>query len=93
VYAVGFIALGAEILLLYVRAWKLRGPLRLNPREQFITRAEISGWCIPIGVGIVALVVALTVPGRHFPWAGWVYFSMAILVPLHRIWSRRRQPT
>ena len=93
VYAIGFIALGAEILLLYLRAWKLRGPLRLNAREQYLTRAEISGWCIPMAVGLVSLVLALTVPARHFPWSGWIYFSMTILVPLHRIWFRRRQPT
>ena len=92
VYAIGFIALGVEILLLYVRAWKLRGPLRLNAREQFLTRAQISGWCIPMAVGLVSLVLALTVPARHFPWSGWIYFSMSILVPLHRIWVRRRQP-
>src|SRR5204863_72029 len=47
VYATGFTAIGAEILLLYLRAWKLRGPLRLNAHEQFLTRAELSGWCIP----------------------------------------------
>ena len=91
IYALGFTALGLEILLLYVRAWKLRVPLRLNAREQFLTRAELSGWCIPLVVGIVAFVLALTLPGRHFPWSGWIYFSMAILVPLHRIWVRRRE--
>ena len=92
IYAIGFIALGAEILLLHLRAWNLRGPLRLNAREQFLTRAELSGWCIPMAVGIAALVLALTIPARHFPWAGWIYFSMAILVPLHRVWFRRRAP-
>ncbi|HEX4641618.1 MAG TPA: TMEM175 family protein, partial [Chthoniobacterales bacterium] len=91
VYAIGFIALGTEILLLYLRAWKLREPLRLNAREQFLTRAEVSGWCIPITVGIVSLVLALTVPARLFPWSGWIYFSMAILVPLHRVLMRRRE--
>src|ERR1700751_2505236 len=30
VYALGLIAISAEILLLYVRAWHLRKPLRLN---------------------------------------------------------------
>jgi hypothetical protein len=89
-YSLGFIAIGGEILLLYLRAWKLRGPLRLNAREQFLTRAELSGWCIPIIVGTVALVLALTLPARHFGWSGWVYFSLAILVPLHRRIMRRR---
>ena len=30
IYAIGFIAIAVEILLLYLRAWKLREPLRLQ---------------------------------------------------------------
>jgi len=92
IYAIGFIALGAEILLLNLRAWKLRRPLRLNAREEALTRAELSGWCIPIAVGFVSLVLSQILSPRLFPWCGWVYFSMAILVPLHREWFRRRGP-
>jgi hypothetical protein len=91
IYAIGFTALSAQILLLYLRAWKLRGPLRLNAREQFLTRAELSGWCLPLLVGIIALILALTLPEQLLPWSGWIYFSLAILVPLHRIWNRPRE--
>lgn len=91
-YAIGFCALVIEILLLYLRAWKLRAPLRLNAREQFLTRAELFGWALPLLVGLVSLVLALTLPVRHYAWSGWVYFSMAFLVPLHRSWIRRRTP-
>ncbi|HZE58813.1 MAG TPA: TMEM175 family protein [Chthoniobacterales bacterium] len=92
VYAIGVIALGAEILLLYLRAWTLRRPLRLNAREESLTRAELSGWCIPIAVGTISLVLSQILPARHFPWCGWVYFSMAILVPMYRVWVQRRAP-
>src|SRR5437667_3296109 len=33
IYALGLIAISAEILLLNLRAWQLRDPLRLNERE------------------------------------------------------------
>ena len=92
IYAIGFTALNAEILLLYLHAWKLRGPLRLNPREQALTRAELFGWCLPLTVGIIALVLSASLPARHLNWSGWIYFSMAILVPLHRRLLRRQQP-
>lgn len=92
IYAIGFTAIAAEILLLYLRAWKLREPLRLNERERFFTRAELAGWSIPLSVGIVALVLALTLPVNHITWSGWIYFSMAILVPLQRWFRRRRAP-
>ena len=62
IYALGLIAISAEILLLYLRAWQLREPLRLNARERLVTRGELGGWCIPIGVGIVSLVLALSLP-------------------------------
>jgi uncharacterized membrane protein len=92
IYALGFIALGLEILLLYLHAWKLRGPLRLNDREKSLTRAEISGWCLPLTIGVISLVLSITLPLRYLNWCGWIYFSMAVLVPLHRALIRRRQP-
>jgi uncharacterized membrane protein len=92
IYAVGFIALSFEILLLYVHAWRLREPLRLNERERSLTRAEISGWCLPLIIGIVSLILAITLPVRDLNWCGWIYFSMTILVPLHRALVRRRHP-
>ena len=90
VYAIGFTAIALEILLLYLRAWKLRGPLRLNAREQFLTRADVMGWGIPAIVGVIALVLALTLPVSHISWSGWIYFSMALLVPAHKWFLARR---
>jgi len=62
----------------------------LNTRERFITRYEIAGWSLPVAVGIISLVLALTLPIREIAWSGWVYFSMIILVPLHSAYRRRR---
>lgn len=91
IYAIGFTALSAAILLLYLRAWKLRGSLRLNEREQVLTRAELFGWSLPLTIGIIALVLSMTLPVRRLDWSGWIYFSMAILVPLHRRLIRWKQ--
>src|SRR3954468_7407421 len=71
-YSLGFIAIGAEILLLYLRAWKLRERLRLNAGEKFLTRAKLTGWCMRMVVGLAALILSLTVPARHFAWSGWI---------------------
>jgi uncharacterized membrane protein len=91
VYALGLVGISAEILLLYWRAWRIREPLRLKDRERAITRAELAGWLIPITVGIASLVLALTLPIENIAWAGWIYFSMAILVPAHKRFIRRRR--
>ncbi|HEV2841248.1 MAG TPA: TMEM175 family protein [Chthoniobacterales bacterium] len=90
IYAIGFTAIALEIVLLYLRAWKLRGPLRLNAREEFLTRADMTGWSIPATVGVIALVLALTLPEDQISWSGWVYFSMAVLVPVHKWFLARR---
>jgi hypothetical protein len=90
IYALGLIVISAEILLLNLRAWQLRGPLRLNEGESLVTRGELSGWSIPVSVGIVSLVFALTLPREQIQWSGWVYLSMIILVPLHNYYLKRR---
>jgi len=92
IFAIGFTAIAVEILLLHLRAWQLREPLRLNPRERFLTRADMAGWSVPAGVGMVALVLALTLPARFVSWSGWIYFSMTILVPAHKWFLARREP-
>jgi uncharacterized membrane protein len=90
VFALGFTAIAVEVVLLNLRAWRLREPLRLNAKERLITLYEITGWCIPVAVGILSLVLALTLPREQIEWSGWVYFSMVILVPVHSAYRRRR---
>jgi len=89
VFALGFTAIALEMLLLNLRAWQLREPLQLNARERAMTFREVTGWSIPVGVGIISLILAVSLPREQIEWSGWVYFSMAILVPLHRACSKR----
>jgi uncharacterized membrane protein len=90
VYALGTTVIALEILFLNLRAWKLREPLRLNEREQLMTQGELSGWSIPVGVGLLALVLALTLPVEKVQWSGWSYFLLFILLRLHGRWQRRK---
>ena len=90
IYALGLIAISGEILLLNFRAWQLREPLRLNAREQLMTRGELTGWSIPVSVGLVSLVLSFTLPIEQIAWCGWVYFLMAIILRVHGFWHRRR---
>ena len=89
IFAIGFTAIALEIVLLYARAWHLREPLRLNEREKSLTRDNMAGWSMPVCIGIVSLVLALTLPIEQLAWSGWVYFSMVLLVPLYRAWRKR----
>src|SRR6266699_2790206 len=80
IFALGFTAIALEMVLLNLHAWQLRAPLRLNVKERLITLYEVTGWSIPVGIGIVSLVLALTLPREQIEWSGWVYFSMVFLV-------------
>jgi uncharacterized membrane protein len=91
VFALGFTAIALEMVLLNLRAWQLREPLRLNATEKAITLNEVTGWSIPVGVGIISLVLALSLPREHIEWSGWIYFSMAILVPLYKVYFGRKR--
>src|ERR1700737_747199 len=90
IFALGLVAISAEILLLNLRAWQLREPLRLNALEKLVTRGELTGWSVPVSVGVVSLVFALTLPAEQIQWSGWIYFSMIVLVPLHDRYHRRK---
>jgi uncharacterized membrane protein len=90
-YALGFAAIAVEILLLNLRAWRLREPLRLNDHEKSLTRGEIIGWSVPTVVGLASLILALSLPMKHIGWSGWVFMSLSFLTPLQRRWARRRR--
>ena len=88
-YAIGFAAIAGEILLLNWRAWHLREALRLNAREVAMTRNEIVGWSVPLSIGLVSLILALTLPVRWVDWSGWIYFLLALITPISRRLLRR----
>lgn len=90
IYGLGFTTISLEILLLNLRAWRLREPLRLNDREKWMTRGEISGWSVPAAVGLVSLILALSLPIKNIGWSGWVYLTLSFLVTLQRGWHARR---
>jgi len=94
IYGLGFSAIAVEIILLNLGAWRLREALRLNEHERSLTRGELFGWSLPAAVGLLSLLLSLTLPLRYLEWSGWVYLSLAFLVPLQRRWqarARRRQ--
>jgi len=89
IYALGLIAISAEIFLLNLRAWQLRQPLRLNAREELMTRGELTGWSIPVIFGMLSLLFSFALPIEQIAWCGWIYFLMAITLRAHKFWRRR----
>ena len=89
-YALGFTAVSGEIVLLNFRAWQLRDALQLNARERLMTHSEMTGWSIPISVGIVSLLLSQTLPIGEIAWCGWIYFSLPVPLLLHHILRKKQ---
>ncbi len=93
IYGVGFVAVQFIFFLLYLRAYALRGALELNTHEVSITREEIQGFLLTMGVGLLSIAIALFGGEEAASWAGYAYL---LLFPLlmgnaYLMGSRRRR--
>jgi uncharacterized membrane protein len=93
VYSAGFVAIQLVFVLMYLRAYWLRGELGLDASELSVTREEIQGALLNIAVGLVSMAIALLGSGETVNWAGYAYI---LVFPLQWIngyvmGSRRRR--
>lgn len=73
IYGAGFVALQIVLVLLYLRAYKLRGALGLDAHESSITREEIQGFLLMVVVGFISIAVAVLGGQDAASWAGLAY--------------------
>lgn len=82
IYGAGFVAVQSVLALLYVRAYALREPLELDAHERSVTREEVRGFLLNVGVGLASISIALLGGVPAVSWAGFVYcliFPLQIL--------------
>jgi Endosomal/lysosomal potassium channel TMEM175 len=92
IYGAGIIALYGLLALLYVHAYRQRERLELTPVETFDTRASIVAHLLAVGIGLVSVAVALTVPERLVGLAGFTYFLFGPVMGVYgSITGRRRR--
>jgi hypothetical protein len=91
VYGVGFVAMAASVLALYLHAWSRRTALALDSLEVHETRAAIGAWAILTATGVISTVVALTVPATMAGLPGWVYASLGVLMPIYGWYMQRER--
>lgn len=89
IYGLGYTAVFIALALLYWHGYRRREELELTEVEKCDTRWEIGGLLCQATIGVTSIVIALVVPPRHLKWAGFVYFSLAIVMFLHG-WGRGR---
>jgi hypothetical protein len=80
VYSAGFVAMMSVFALLYWNVYRKRDALGLSPLEIFDARAGVRTHLISVGVGLVSIVMALTLPVYLIAFSGMIY---ALQGPLH----------
>lgn len=87
-YSLGFAALFAVFFLMTWRAWKWRGRLELDEREEALTRSSLWSHGISVGFGLVSAGIAAVgiAPGV----AGFLYFGLGPVQAMNGVrWGRR----
>lgn len=78
----GFIAFCIVFMLMYRHAKFRKNELRLNEFENYQTDTSAFVWGGSALIGVISIVIALTIPPRFMPFAGFVYFLLGVWVPL-----------
>jgi uncharacterized membrane protein len=94
-FALAFGSMGAVMWALYFRAWRLRGSLQLDVREQILTRAALWSWGLVPLVATLSITLALLIPAtRSSGWElglpGYVFFCLHLGELVSARWARRR---
>lgn len=85
IYGGGFVAVQLVFVLLYLRAYQLRGTLGLGAYEVSVTREEIQGFLLNVSVGLVSVAVVVLGGQGAVSLAGLVY---VLIFPFQSINAR-----
>jgi len=87
IYGLGLAGIFCCYAALYYRAYRLRARLRLTRAEEHLTLGSVRGYVITIAVCLLSILLV------QLGWtqlAGFVYFVLALAVPLSTRWHQRR---
>ncbi len=90
VFGAGFTALCGMLMGLYLIALNRRKQLAMNPLEEFLTKGDASAWGLAAITGLISMLLAILLPDEVSPAAGYVYWSLAITMPLLSYWIEKR---
>jgi uncharacterized membrane protein len=92
-YGVAFATMSLVVALLYLHAWRQRGPLALGPDEQVATIAEASRWLVGVAVAGCSIAAAMLLradfPGWTMGLPGMLYGLLFLSGPIPELVARR----
>jgi uncharacterized membrane protein len=91
VYGVGFVAVQAIFVIMYLRAYRLRAELELDTLELLVTREEIQGFLLNIAVGLLSMAIAILGGTATVNLSGYVYLLLFPALAINgRVMGARR---
>jgi uncharacterized membrane protein len=91
IYGFGWLIANNVLVLLNRHALRCAERLRLNELEIFDTRSELQGWSLVGLFGLASMLIAATVPEILLGMAGYCYFGLAVVMPVHGRMRRRQR--
>jgi uncharacterized membrane protein len=92
IYSAGFVAIQIVFVLMYLRAYSLRGELGLDAYELSVTREEIQGYLLNVSVGLASIAIAVFGGDALVSLAGYVYILVFPLQTINgRVMGSRRR--
>jgi uncharacterized membrane protein len=76
IFGVGYVAVFAIFVMLYLHAYRKRFELELNELEKFDTRSEIQESIINVVIGLISIAIASIGGARHAGMSGWIYMLL-----------------
>lgn len=83
IYSLGYAAVFLCLALLYWHGYRRRDELDLTEVEQTDTRWEIGGLLCQTCIGIASALIAAFAAPRWIALAGFIYFSLALIMGIH----------
>ncbi len=82
IYGLGFFAMNACVVMLYMRAKALSEDLNLDELERIVTQSGVVNFGALALTGLLSFLVAWLAPHRVGVWAGFAYATLPIVMPI-----------
>ncbi|MCZ6560451.1 MAG: hypothetical protein O6931_06150, partial [Gammaproteobacteria bacterium] len=91
IYGLGFMVMSGLVALLNYHAYRQAYRIRLSPEEEFMTRGQCGAWLILMSCGAISALLAGILPDRMVVYSPFVYWFLAIVMPVYATWRSRRR--
>lgn len=90
-FGLGLFLLYALLALMHVHAYKRRKELELNAFELYETRTFTQSYLLLMAIALISMLVVLILGGEYADVAGYAYFLVPTVLPLHRFLRKKYQ--